>query len=55
MPKTMRNIYDEAVSFKNLLIAHRKARCGKREKNSVILLELVLEQELLRFRTRFEK
>jgi hypothetical protein len=47
MPKTVRNVYDDAVSFRNLLFARRKARCGKREKDSVILLELILEQELL--------
>lgn len=32
MPKTVRNIYENAVSFENLLLAHKKARCGKREK-----------------------
>ena len=32
----------------NLLLAHKKARCGKREKKKVILVELILEQELLR-------
>ena len=32
MPKTLRNIYENAVSFENLLLAHKKARCGKREK-----------------------
>ena len=47
MPKTIKNIYEKAVSFENLLLAHKKARCGKREKKKVILLELVLEQELL--------
>lgn len=48
MPKTIRNVFDEAVSFNNLLIAHKKARRGKREKRKVILVELILEQELLR-------
>ena len=48
MPKTVRNIYENAVSFENLLLAHKKARCGKREKKKVILVELILEQELLR-------
>lgn len=48
MPKTLRNIYENAVSFENLLLAHKKARCGKREKKKVILVELILEQELLR-------
>lgn len=47
MPKTIRNVYDNAVSFKNLLKAHKKARKGKREKRKVILLELNLEKILL--------
>lgn len=48
MPKTVRNVYEKAVTFENLLQAHKKGRCGKREKTEVILLELKLEQELLR-------
>lgn len=36
MPKTVRNVYENAVSFKNLLLAHKKARCGKREKEGNI-------------------
>jgi len=47
MPKTIRNVYEECVTFDNLLIAHKKARRGKREKKKVMQLELVLEQELL--------
>ena len=45
MPKTIKNIYDNSVSFENLLKAHKKARCGKREKKKIILFELKLEQE----------
>lgn len=30
MPKTVKNVYDKAVSFEKLLIAHKKARKGKR-------------------------
>lgn len=48
MPKTVRNVYDKAVTFENLLKAHKKARRGKREKREVILFELNLESELLR-------
>lgn len=48
MPKTIRNVYDNAVSFKNLLEAHKKARRGKREKKEVILFELNLESEILK-------
>lgn len=47
MPKTIKNIYDNSVSFENLLKAHKKARYGKREKKKIILFELKLEQELL--------
>ena len=32
MPNTLRNIHENAVSFENLLLAHKKARGGKREK-----------------------
>ena len=48
MPKTMRNVYDKAVSFDKILIAHKKARRGKREKKDLILFELNLENEILR-------
>ena len=42
MPKTDRNIYENAVSFENLLLAHKKARCGKREKKMDILIQILL-------------
>ena len=51
MPKTIRNIYDNSVSFEKLLKAHKKARCGKREKREVIVFELNLESEILRIET----
>ncbi len=47
MPKTVKNVYDDAVTFEKLLKAHKKSRIGKREKKKVILFELKLEQELL--------
>ena len=47
MPKTIRNKYDEAVTFNKLLEAHKKARKGKREKKKVTQFELILEDELL--------
>ena len=47
MPKTIRNVYEIAVSFEELLKAHKKTRCGKREKKKMILFELKLEEELL--------
>lgn len=48
MPKTIRNIYEQSISFEKLLMAHKKARRGKREKKEVILFELNLEREILR-------
>ena len=48
MPKTIRNVYDKAVSFDKILKAHKKARRGKREKKDVIIFELNLESEILR-------
>ena len=47
MPKTLRNVYDENVSFEKLLQAHKKARRGKREKKNIILFELKQEEYLL--------
>ena len=46
MPITIRNVYDNAVSFEKLLKSHKKARRGKREKKEIILFELNLEKEL---------
>ena len=48
MSKTIRNVYDDAISFEKLLKAHKKARRGKREKREIILFELNLESELIR-------
>ena len=48
MPKTIRNVYDKAVSFEKILAAHKKSRRGKREKKEVIKFELNLESEILR-------
>lgn len=47
MPKTIKNIYENVLSFESLLEAHLKARRGKREKKKVILFELRMEEELL--------
>ena len=35
MPKTIRNVYEQAISFEKLLMAHKKARRGKREKKDI--------------------
>ena len=48
MPKTIRNVYEQAISFEKLLMAHKKARREKREKKEVILFELNLESEILK-------
>lgn len=48
MPKTIKNVYEQAISFEKLLMAHKKARRGKREKKEVILFELNLESEILK-------
>lgn len=32
MPKTIKNIYDNSISFENLLKAHKKARCEKEKR-----------------------
>ncbi len=48
MPKTIRNVYDKAISFDKILMAHKKARKGKREKKEVIKFEMNLEGEILR-------
>lgn len=55
MPKTIRNVYDDAVSFEKLLKAHKKARRGKREKREIIIFELNLENELLRIEKELKK
>ena len=40
MPKTVRNVYIDCLSFEELLKAHKMARRGKREKREVIIFEL---------------
>lgn len=47
MPKTIKNVYENVITFEKLLEAHKKARRGKREKKEIILFELDLEKELL--------
>lgn len=55
MPKTIQNVYDDAVSFEKLLKAHKKARRGKREKRGIIIFELNIENELLRLEKELKK
>ena len=40
MPKTVRNIYKNAVSFENLLLAHKKARYTSQIFANIYLNEL---------------
>ena len=53
MPITIRNVYDNAVSFEKLLKSHKKARRGKREKKEIIFFELNLENEILNLEKEF--
>lgn len=46
--KSLNNIWEQVVSFENLLRAYRKARLGKRSKPAVAEFGLNLEGELLR-------
>ena len=45
--KRLGNLWGRIVSFENLLLAFRKARCGKRRRPPVAHFELNLERELL--------
>jgi hypothetical protein len=38
MPKTIKNIYDNSISFENLLKAHKKSKMWKKrkEKNNIV-------------------
>jgi RNA-directed DNA polymerase len=52
--KTYNNLYPQILSFDNLLLASRKARKGKRFKESCARFELNLEKELLRVQQELE-
>lgn len=45
--KTAKNLFCKIITFENILIASRKARKGKRNKNAASLFEENLENELL--------
>lgn len=47
MPKRLGYLWQEVVSFENLLLAYRKARCGKQQKPEVATFSLNLENQLL--------
>jgi len=48
MAKTYKNLFDEMTSFKNLFLAARKARKGKRMKRDTAQFNFNLESELIR-------
>lgn len=47
MPKTLRNKYDEKLSYKNLMEAHKKSRRGKGYRDEVIEFNLKQEEYIL--------
>ena len=48
MSKTIKNCFDEKLTFEKLLEAHVRAREGKRSKKEVILFEMDLETNIIR-------
>ena len=46
MSKTLRNVYDDALTFDNLLKAYNNAKKNKQKKEEVILFEMNLETNL---------
>lgn len=55
MPKTVRNVYENAVLFENLLLAHKKARCGKREKKGGNISRTNIRAKVIKTRKGIEK
>lgn len=47
MPKSLNNLWEEVVSFENLLEAYKEARKGKRCKNEVLQFGYNLEENLI--------
>ncbi len=48
MPKTIKNIFFEKLTFENMLNAHIRASKGKRLKKEVIIFEMDLESNIIR-------
>ena len=47
MPKTIRNKYDEALTYENLLKAHNKSRRGKNYRDNIIKFNLKQEEYIM--------
>jgi retron-type reverse transcriptase len=54
MPQRIGNLWPALVSFENLLLAHSKARRGKRDRPEVAAFEYELERGLLRLQRELE-
>lgn len=48
MPKTIKNKFDECLTFKKMLEAHERAKQGKFSKSEIIIFEMDLETNLIR-------
>lgn len=48
MPKTIRNRFDECLTFEKMLAAHERAKKGKFSKSEIIIFEMDLETNLIR-------
>jgi RNA-directed DNA polymerase len=48
--KRLGDVWQQLVSFENLLLAFKKARRGKSRRSSVAVFECNLEKELLQLR-----
>ncbi len=48
MSKTIKNCFDEKLTFENLLKAHLRASNGKKDKKEIIFFELDLESNLIK-------
>ena len=47
MPKTIRNLYDEKLTYENLLKAHLESRKGKTTRPEIILFDLKQEEYIM--------
>lgn len=47
MPKTLKNIFDSALTFEKMLAAHYRAKKGKCSKEEIIIFEMDLENNLI--------
>ena len=54
MPKTIRNKFDENLSYINLYYAHMRAKRNKSNRKDVILFEMNLENNLINLRNKLK-